>query len=148
MILDTIDNYEIYSDINAKIKKALEFLKKGDFELTKPGNYDLEDGVYYMVQEIQTRPEEGALYEAHLKYIDIQFVVSGNEVQGYAPLSSMKIKDAYDQEKDIAFYNGEGSLFRLVPGSFAIYFPNDAHKPNLCDDKPAPLKKIVIKIPV
>ena len=101
-----------------------------------------------MVQEVQNRPEEGALFEAHRKYIDIQFVISGEELQGYAPLSSLKIKDAYDLEKDIAFYNGDGSLFHLTPGSFAIYFPNDAHKPNLMIDKPAALKKIVVKIPV
>ena len=148
MILDTIDNYGTYNEINVKIKKSLEFLKKGNFKETKPGSYDLENGVYYMVQEVQTRPEEDALFEAHRKYIDIQFVISGEELQGYAPLSSLKIKDAYDQEKDAALYDGTGSIFKLSSGSFVIYFPNDGHKPNLMIDKPAALKKIVVKIPV
>ena len=148
MILDTIENFKNYAAIKPEIKKSLEFLCKGDFRETKPGNYDLEDGVYYMVQEIQSRPEEGVFFEAHRKYIDIQFVISGDDVHGYAPLSSLKIRDSYDQEKDIAFYDGTGSTFCLKPGSFAIYFPHDAHKPNLTINEPAPLKKIVVKVPV
>ena len=167
MILDVIDNYSIYSEIKpgtcrrgpsnrrfagprfpSGIKKSLEFLSKGRFNEKEPGSYDLDRGIYYMVQEIQTRPEEGAFFEAHRKYIDIQFVISGDELHGYAPLSSLKTQDAYDQEKDVAFYHGTGSVFSLSPGSFAIYFPNDAHKPNLMIDKPVPVKKIVVKVPV
>ena len=147
MILDLIDNYSIYSEINQGIKKSLEFLSKGKFE-KEPGRYDLHDGIYYMVQEMQTRPEDEALFEAHRKYIDIQFLISGEESHGYAPLSTMKIRDPYDDEKDVAFYNGTGSLFSLSPGSFAIYFPNDAHKPLLMRHKPMTIRKIVVKIPV
>jgi YhcH/YjgK/YiaL family protein len=148
LILDTIENFGLYSGLKPEIKKALEFLKKGDFEKKKAGTYDLEDGIYYMVQEIQTRPEEGAFFESHRKYIDIQFFISGAALHGYAPLATLKVKDVYDKEKDVAFYNGNGSLFTLSAGSFAVYFPNDAHKPDLVIKEPAKAKKIVIKVPV
>jgi len=148
LILDAIGNYKIYCPISNAIKKSLEFLYKGDFREMKPGRYDLEDGIYYMIQELLSRPEEEALFEAHRKYIDIQYVISGNELHGYAPLSKLKIQDAYNEEKDVAFYNGTGSVFSLPPGSFVIYFPNDAHKPDLVIEKPSMVKKIVVKMHV
>ena len=148
MILDVIDNYSIYSEVNPEIKKSLEFLSNGKFEDKESGRYDLDNGIYYMVQEIQSRAEHEVFFEAHRKYIDIQFLISGEELHGYAPLSTMKIRDPYDDEKDIAFYNGTGSVLSLSPGSFVIYFPSDAHKPALMIHKPMMVKKIVVKIPV
>ena len=148
MILDVIDNHGIYCETKPEIKKSLEFLKNNKFIDKEPGKYDLDNGIYYLVQEYQTRSEKEAFFEAHRKYIDIQFLVSGEELHGYAPLPTMKIREAYDEEKDIAFYEGTGSTFSLSPGSFAIYFPFDAHKPNLMIHKPMMVKKVVVKVPV
>lgn len=42
----------------------------------------------------------------------------------------------------------EASLLRLRAGEAAVYFPVDAHMPCLLVDKPAIVRKTVVKVPV
>jgi YhcH/YjgK/YiaL family protein len=148
MILDSLENSELYWNVNSHFKKAFEFLREKGYEGKAPGRYDLDDKVYYMVQENQTRPQEGTFPEAHRKYIDIQYLISGDDLEGCTPLAGAKEKEAYDGQKDAAFYEGIGNTFILSPGCFAVYFPTDAHTPNLSIGKPGKNKKIVMKVPV
>jgi YhcH/YjgK/YiaL family protein len=129
-------------------KEVFEFLLENRFERS-PGRYDLKGGIYYMVQSYETKHESEGFFEAHRKYIDLQYVVNGKERHDYAYLSALKIKEPYNPEKDVEFYDGSGSSLILDTQFFAIYFPEDAHKPNLRHKNEAEkMLKVVAKIPV
>jgi YhcH/YjgK/YiaL family protein len=102
------------------------------------------------VSEYISKNEESAQFEAHRKYIDIQYVVSGKELINIAPLASVKeVLTPYDASKDIEFVTVSKLIYlKASPSDFFIFFPGDAHRPGLKDGANAPVRKIVIKVKV
>ena len=131
--------------------KAFLFLKSHDLSVLEIKRYDIVgDNLYAPVSEYLTKNEEDARYEAHQKYIDIQYVISGKELIGIAPMSQKKdVLEPYDSAKDIEFLTVTGGENRLAtPDSFFIFFPDDAHRPGLKDVENSPVKKVVVKVKV
>jgi YhcH/YjgK/YiaL family protein len=149
MILDRIENFKLYAGRSPDFKEAFEFIRTNHFEKAAPGRYVLKGDMYYMLQNYETKPESEGFFETHRKYIDLQYVVSGRERHDYANSSTLKLRDAYNAEKDLAVYDGKGCSFVLNQGFFAVYFPEDAHMPNIrIDGNPEKMIKVVVKIPV
>ena len=147
MILDKITNYKLYAGLGQDFKEAFELLLNNQAEKA-PGRYDFKNGMFYLVQSYETKPEAEGFFEAHRKYIDLQFIASGKERHDYAHISTLKIRDNYDDEKDFISFDGKGAALTLDAGYFAIYFPEDGHKPNLrVEDKAEAVTKVVFKIP-
>ena len=106
MILDSIKNAGTYKSLSPLIAKSLEALERLDFSDIPDGKYEIDgDKIFYMVQRYTTKPFETALPEAHEKYIDVQFVVSGSEVIGYCPIDGLEVQTPYNAEKDVVFFN-------------------------------------------
>ncbi len=147
MIIDHLDNVKHYRNLSERLKKGLEFLEEIDFDTIEPGKYNIEgDEVYAMVSEYETKTPENAKVEAHERYIDIQYVVKGEEMMGYAPLEDQDIKTPYNPEKDVVFFNTDYDKILLKEGMFGIFFPTDIHAPGLMTDSPKPVKKVVVKV--
>ena len=90
MILDTLDNAARYESLNSRFAKAFAFLRTVD-GTQELGRHDLDgDACFALVQTYESKPIEKAKFEAHRKYIDVQFIHSGRETIVWAPLSSMK----------------------------------------------------------
>ncbi|MHC5162413.1 MAG: NanQ anomerase/TabA/YiaL family protein, partial [Planctomycetota bacterium] len=107
------------------------------------------ENLFYMVQEYETFPLEEGQLEIHRKYMDIQFVASGAECIGYAPLEGLTETMAYDGENDAALYKFEPLMSKLIlkQGSFAIFWPNEPHMPGRrIGDTAQKVKKIVVKV--
>jgi YhcH/YjgK/YiaL family protein len=149
MIFDKIEYAGHYFGIYEKLTKGLHFLCAFDKNKFKLGSKeDLGDGIFVLFQERETYPEKERKYEAHKKYIDIQYVLEGDEIITYRDIKGMPVKIPYDSDKDIMFFDGSapGSPLLMTPGYFAIFFPHDAHKP-LVTYQSNSVRKIVLKIP-
>jgi YhcH/YjgK/YiaL family protein len=108
------------------------------------------NNVYAPISEYMTKNEEDARYEAHIKYIDIQYVANGKELIGIAPTSEKKdILEPYDESKDVMFLTVNTiNNISATPDRFFIFFPDDAHRPGLKDGENSPVRKVVVKIKV
>lgn len=150
MIADVIQNRHIYAAISPGIKAGLEYITKTDFTLVETGRYELDGSeLFALVQTYDSIPKEQGKWECHKKYIDIQYIAEGIEQIGCNNIDKMKIIAEYNPEKDIAFLSGEGDFITFSKGSFGIFFPDDAHQPKIApDNKPAAVKKVVVKIKV
>ncbi|HTE28197.1 NanQ anomerase/TabA/YiaL family protein [Flavitalea sp.] len=127
--------------------RAFSYLRETDFSNIKPGRYAIEgDSVYALISEGPTKELNQSRWEAHQKYFDIHFVVTGNENIGIAPVNSGTIAKVYDQEKDIAFYTSTGKFHTLDSSNIFIVSPRDAHQPGLKAERSTTVKKVVIKI--
>lgn len=147
MIIDVLENANLYREVNSKFKKAFNFLKNMDLLKLDIGKYEIEGtNIYAIVDNYFTRSKEEGLWEAHRRYIDIQFVVKNKEQMGYASLGQMQNCTEYDQEKDILFFKGTGSYFIMPAGTFVILTPQDVHMPGIAIEKSEAVKKIVIKV--
>jgi YhcH/YjgK/YiaL family protein len=149
MIIDKLKNVGLYDGMGSKLKLAFEFLKKNDFVNMAAGKYEIDGcDVYAMVQQYEPKPLEQGAWEAHRKYIDVQYMVSGNETMGYSCIEGMKTKIEYDESRDCIFFEGEGDYFKVGEGFFVIFAPQDAHMPSIEYKKPETVKKVVVKVAV
>ena len=148
MISDSLKNANQYREAHKGFSAAFDFLVKAVSENLPSGRYDIDgDSVFAFIQEYESKTESS--FEAHKKYIDIQFIVFGTEVIYSGEIDNFTVKAEYDAEKDIMFLNDYNKAVKLVlsDGEYGIFFPWDAHKPGLCfDGKPDNVKKIVVKV--
>lgn len=144
MIYDRIENIALYGFD----KMVTDFIRSlsSDTECKK---YILNDDVYVNVEEYTTK--ELGYFESHRKYLDIQILLDGEEIIEYTPVSGLTIKDEYDESRDIEFFSdGKNTItpLKLDTTMFAVFYPQDAHKPQLKFQNCQKVKKAVVKIKV
>lgn len=152
MIFDNIKNASLYYNINENFKKGFDFILSNDLKSMPCGKYEINNEIYANIQEIETKLPHLAKFEAHREYIDIQYVISGNERMDFAPLSNFTQDIPYDNKKDVEFLQlKENALcpnvINVAEGDFAVFFPQDVHAPMLsCSDGCEKIKKVIVKI--
>ena len=130
MIFDTLKNIDNYKGLG-RVYTALEFLKNTDFNTMELGRYELDgDNIFYMVQSYDTDPQK-TIAEAHKKYIDIQFMVKGEELIGVAPIGYDEKETEAKPENDVWFYECKTEQITLIENSFMVLYPNDLHCPGV-----------------
>ena len=87
-----------------KLEKALGIIEDLDWETVECGTYTVDDDIFYMVQEYETKHPQEARYEAHEKYVDIQYIVKGEERMEFADATKLKVDEVYNAEKDVVFF--------------------------------------------
>ena len=151
MILDTLANAARYESLNSRFAKAFAFLRTVDGTQAL-GRHDLDgDDCFALVQTYETKPMEKALFEAHRRYIDVQFIHSGRETILWAPVASMREETmAYSEEKEAALWKlvRDVTPLHMSAGHFAILYPEDAHAPCIEWEKPEQVFKVVVKVAV
>lgn len=126
-----------------------EAMEKVDSLTTfEPAVYPLSGGNRVVVMQGTTLPADGGEAEAHRQYLDIQYVISGQEVVGWAPLDKLTPTVPFDAEKDVGFYSGEYEYIRIAPGYCYVVFPEDAHLPSRHLETANEYTKIVVKLKV
>ncbi|MBR1617770.1 YhcH/YjgK/YiaL family protein [bacterium] len=151
MIYNRIDNANQYYSLGENIKKGFEFLLNSNLSDLKDGKYEIEgDKIYANVQTLTTKPLEMAKSEAHRKYIDIQYLIKGEEKIGYGLLDDFnEILEEYDPQKDVIFFKDFCSNFiNLSMGDFVLFYPEDVHAPMLSVKENKEIKKVIVKIAI
>ena len=140
----------MYRTLGVDIARALDYLQQTDLRGLADGRYDLDgDRLYAMVQRYKPKPVSEAKWEAHRKYIDVQYVVDGLERMGYTYLrDALKVLEPYDAQKEASFFEAQGDFVAVPAGSFIIFAPHDVHAPGLTTESPESVRevcKIVVK---
>jgi YhcH/YjgK/YiaL family protein len=153
MIIDRLENVALYRGLGKRLAQALDVLKMNELPWLDAGRHELDGTkLFAIVQHGSTKPKEQALWEAHRKYIDVQYIVEGAEMMGCTRLApELPVREAYDEGKDIVFFDstpGEGNFFRADAGTFVIFFPHDVHMPSLAVHAPEAVRKVVVKVAV
>lgn len=141
---------KVGDNLKARLDKAIDYISKLDFPNLKVGKYKVSSDFYYTVQEYKAFDENEAQYESHRKYIDIQWVYEGAERLYVTDINGLFPSDNYNEEKDVIHYYGTNSLSAMMmqPGSCAILFPKDAHKPASFLKNGGCVKKVVGKLKI
>jgi biofilm protein TabA len=148
MILDRLEQLQRYMPLGKRFEKAVEFLAREDLNQLAAGKHEIDgDSVYAMVSRNPGRTREGARLEAHQQYVDIQVVLAGLDNIGWKSVSQCSQPDGvYIEQRDVHFFLDEPDVWVAVkPGSFAIFFPGDAHLPSVSTGV---IHKIVVKVAV
>lgn len=150
MILDTLDNIDIYKNISNDIYIGLKFLKRLEPDISL-GSYPINNNVKVIVEEYQTETNRAFEFESHKRVIDIQYAILGVERIFWSPIKGLDIKTAYNKQRDCTIFVNP----RVSPGyvdignsAFAIMFENDGHSPKHCVGISQLIKKITVKVSV
>ncbi|MCM1067427.1 MAG: YhcH/YjgK/YiaL family protein [Muribaculaceae bacterium] len=151
MIVCSIIDASRYGALSPNLAEAIGWLidhcaddfAKGKYSIAGSGNAE----IFAKCEEPALLPREKAALESHRRYIDIHVPLKGTEIIGWAPVEALKhIRTPYDADADIAFYGDAAhSLLHVKRGQCAIFFPEDAHAPNIGLGSH---RKLCIKIPV
>ena len=147
MILDTLENAAKYAGLKVGSSEGFGFLDQPGLEDLPDGTYEIAgERVFAIIERTSGRKVSDGQLEGHRRYLDIQYVVSGEESMGWCPREGLATAVEYDAEKDLEFFEGEPtSIVHVPPGSFAIFLPTDAHLPLLGD---GPIHKVVVKVAI
>ncbi|HNX26239.1 MAG TPA: YhcH/YjgK/YiaL family protein [Phycisphaerae bacterium] len=150
MIFDSTDNLDLYFDAIPELEAVAEFLAAMPADAA--GRTSIEgDDLYVNINEYETRLRGEGRYEFHQKYIDVQVVLEGREELDVLNETNLELTEAYDETVDVGFYargsQAAGATLRMIPGRFAVLFPQDIHQPCIAaNDEPSKVKKAVFKI--
>ena len=132
-----------------RMAKVLEFLSRDDLADIECGRHDIVgDEVFANVMEFTTVPAAEKNYEAHRRYADIHYVISGVERLAVAPIDEVEPVCDFNEADDFGLYANPAreAWVTLHEGDIVVTPPEDAHKPGCSVDEPAPLKKICVKV--
>jgi len=144
MIICPWKDIKKYASLLPGIEEAYDAVNALDNYEAK--TYPLSDGNRFFVAVGTTKAPDVA--EAHRKYLDIQYIVKGKEVMGWADLADCKLEGEFNEEKDIGKYSGDFSFVTINEGICYVAFPEDAHMPGRHLDVPNDFVKIVVKLKV
>jgi YhcH/YjgK/YiaL family protein len=132
------------------LEPAFEFLSKLDSASVTPGRTPIVgDEVYAVASKYASKAVETARFEVHKKFLDVQYVVSGQETIGFLPSAEgLTVFEPYDAEKDIAFFAAPASYSSLAvrAGHFAVFRPGEGHMPGCHLDGRHDVVKVVVKV--
>jgi biofilm protein TabA len=146
MITDKLNQSEKYYDMHSAFKKAFTFLRENDLSKLAVGRHEIDgDKLFCLISQGTGKTRTEAKLEAHRKYIDIQYIISGTDEMGWKPIAKcINIDTEYSEATDIVFFKDNPQTWKKVPaGSFAIFFPQDAHAPMVSNSE---IRKAVIKV--
>ena len=147
MITASLTSFHRYISLHPLFEKVEKALKEYSFD--KPGERIYIDGdkLFAIPALDNAKAKENAPLEAHNRYIDIQICLEGNETMGWLNRADCKSpKELFNTEKDIIFYHDKPlNYFNVPTGSFAIFFPEDAHAPLIGEGI---IRKVIFKVEV
>ncbi len=148
MILAKLTEADRYAALHPLFARAFEFLRGNDLDALEPGMHTIQgEQLFAIVEACRGRTRAEAKLECHRRYIDIQLVLEGIDEMGWKPLREcVEPATDYDAVRDIRFFgDSPSSWIATPPGSFCLFFPDDAHAPLVSEGT---IRKVVLKIAV
>lgn len=109
------------------------------------------DKVYVEVQAYETIEGSYDTFEGHRTYLDIQYVVEGEELIGWVSIDDVVESKPFDTENDYWLATAARdnvTEVRLHGGQLAVLYPEDMHAPRRAARNASPVRKLVVKVAI
>ncbi len=147
MIIDTLQNSDLYTNVHPKFKQAFDFLKNTNLDELSTGKHEIDgELIFAIINKYETNTPEIVKLEAHKKYIDLQYVHHGNETLGFTSYTKQSPSQDYVESDDFQLFEEDFDSISFKKGMFSILYPDDIHAPGLQLGNKENVVKVVIKI--
>ncbi|MEM8549645.1 MAG: YhcH/YjgK/YiaL family protein [Verrucomicrobiota bacterium] len=147
MLFDHIEYQAVYRHSHDRLAAAFDYLidLRAD---AYPGEYELQGrDIFAIISCYETQPVTDKDFESHRNYLDLQYILEGEEILYHSPLDCLSESVPYDEERDLIFYQGIAEQALIMrPGYFCVLFPQDAHIPGCHCTGISTVKKVVVKV--
>jgi biofilm protein TabA len=137
---------------NKYFRKIYDLISQTDFSKISDGLHEIDKNtIFYNIISYETKNYKEIVAESHKKYIDIHYILNGEEIIGYSDYKNEKtIAAKYNIEKDAELFSNilNENFFVLKRGMFAIFYPQEIHRPGMLYEKKCKVRKIIFKIKV
>ena len=144
MIICPWKDIKKYASVLPGIEEAFDAVNS--LTSLEANTYSLSNDNRFFVAVGTTKAPDVA--EAHRKYLDIQYIVKGKEVMGWADLAACQLQGEFNEDKDIGMYAGNFDFFTITEGNCYVVFPEDVHMPGRHLDVPNDFVKVIVKLKV
>ena len=148
MIYDHLEKLYDYSAVS-NISKITDFLQNDSLSSLPLGKHQIEgEHLFVVIDEYETVDSEQKNYEGHRQYIDLQLVIKGEEIIKHCPVRLLKSIQSYNAKRDVEFFSDQRHCLDLPMNKdhFAVFMPQDGHKPGCLTSSSSPVRKAVFKI--
>ena len=143
MIFDRLERLCQYKGLNPNLDTLIDFALSHDLNALAPGRNEVDGDRCWIMRNVAELKPETALFERHMEFIDLQIPLEAGEIISVAPVESLNWPES---DAETRFTEGTGGTrLDLVPGTFAVFFPGDAHNCGLSRDGKAQVNKLVGK---
>jgi YhcH/YjgK/YiaL family protein len=146
MILSPLSQADRYIALHPGFAAAFSFLQRRELNQLPDGRNEIDgQRLYAMVMRVPGKGCANTKLEVHRRYIDIQYCVAKGDLIGWKPTATCSKADLpYDDAKDFQLFADQpDDWVATAPGTFAIFFPEDAHAPLGGE---GPIHKVVVKV--
>ena len=142
MIFDTLNRLAQYKGICAGLDKLIDFTLSHELNALPAGRNEIDGDLAWMNVNVAPLVPETDLYERHLEHLDLQIPLDAGEIITVRPVEELD----WDFEGETGFTHGPaGTPLHMVPGTFAVFFPGDAHNCGISEDGQTSCRKLVGK---
>ena len=143
MIFDRLEHLKMYKGLNDNLDAMIDFVLSTDFARLVPGRNDILGDRCFLSNNVAELAPEKHVFERHMEYIDLQIPIDAGEIIAVRPVETL---DWPDDDKETRFTEGsEGTRLDMAPGTFAVFFPWDAHNCGTGKDGITQVRKLVGK---
>ena len=142
MIFDTLNRLAQYRGICPGLDKLIDFTLAHDLNALPAGRNEIDGDLAWMNVNVAPLVPETDLYERHLEHLDLQIPLDAGEIITVKPVEELE----WDFEGETGFTHGPaGTELHMVPGTFAVFFPGDAHNCGISEAGQTSCRKLVGK---
>lgn len=147
MLRGTINYADRYTALSPLFAQVMDELKSINWSVREYGRYEIADGKAYAIYGKYPQKDKNTTFEAHNQYIDVQYILKGDEIMGWADRSHLTPQTEYNEDTDCQLFTGCGDTLCLLEGDWVLFFPEDAHAP--CSKlTQGESEKVIVKIPM
>jgi YhcH/YjgK/YiaL family protein len=149
LIIGRLNNLVESKAFTEKLQSKLLYLKEADFSLATAGRHEINEDLFFFLNEYETKEAEECFWEAHQKYLDFHYILEGKENIAVDHFENQRIIESYNAEKDAIFFEGDvHSIITMNPGDVMICFPEDSHMAGIIAENKQKVRKVVLKVEI
>jgi len=147
MITNKLQNINNYKGLSKYIDTVIDYIIEYDLNKIDFGKHIINDDIFFIKSKYTTKSKKDSFYEAHLKYIDFQVILEGEELIYGSDVENLTETTKYSSENEAAFYKGKYQWCILgTKNTFAIFNFDDGHMPGVTNKDSSDIVKVVFKI--
>jgi YhcH/YjgK/YiaL family protein len=146
MIFDNLSNFNRYSSVFSDV---YDYLRNEDINKITVGKHIINENLFVLVNELETKPLDKIIFENHYEYIDIHIVLKGTEKYYYSNKQHLSVTKKYEIDGDYELLEGEGHPLIVSSNNFVVFFPDEAHLSGIsAENSSENIKKLIFKVKI